>query len=170
MKENLKWIVTSEGFNFQIESENKIYSLNNLTELIKTVSDDNIAALQILSQLVDENKAINKKDTITVPHHIIAQLNEEERYALNLPEPFPFYIEIRAKGNLSDSNFHYIYYFLNGKTQPFINPKRIGSYLEISTDQVYLLTGELYYLLEVIDKFNSEGKNQKDILLLNSRF
>jgi SNF2 family DNA or RNA helicase len=102
---------------------------------------------------------------VVIPYDTVAALSEEERVALALPDSFPFEIEVRAKGKLTDPNFRYDYSFLNGRNQPFVNPKKVGSYLEISPDQMYLLTGEQYSLIESIDAFNKQdnksiGKSQ----------
>ncbi len=163
MINDLKWVVTPKGFEFKIESKSNICFSNEWTNIIEYSSSTNITALQILLQLVDEDKAVIEEGNIVVYHHIVAQLNTDERYILSLPEPYPFYVEIRAIGNLSNTNFRYAYYFLNGKSQPFIHVKRIGAYLEISSEQTYLLSGELYYLIEAIDDFNNKAITQKNI-------
>ena len=162
-KIKLKWSVNFEGFIFKIFQENKAIPVYKWQDIFSKLSKHDYVSIQILNQLVDEEKAIQKDVSIILPHFTVAHLKDEEREALNLPEPFPFSIEIKASGNLSDKNFRYIYQFLNGSLQPFVNPRRIGTYLEITPEQTYLLTGELYHLVEALDEFNQKLPTQKDI-------
>ena len=162
-KLELNCSVSSEGFIFKIFQGNKVIPVCKWQDIFSKLSKDEYVTVQILNQLVDEEKAIQKDTSIILPHLTVAHLGEEEREALNLPEPYPFSIEIKASGNLSDRNFHYIYQFLNGTLQPFVNPRRIGTYLEITPEQTYLLVGELYHLIEALDEFNQKLPSQKDI-------
>ncbi|MFZ5688028.1 MAG: SNF2-related protein, partial [Bacillota bacterium] len=167
----ISWSVDEKGFLFRPQ-ENSC-SIDALDML--SLSNRDRLVLQVLYQLLDEEKAEIFEGNFLIPHTKIAVLSTEEREALSLPEPFPFDLEIRSVGNLSDTNFRYIYRFLNGRTQPFVNPKRIGAYLEITPEQSYLLTGNQFNLLEAIDAFNagsksgSSGQGMKENLLAFAR-
>lgn len=92
-----------------------------------------------------------------VLHETVADLGEEERTILCLPEPFPFDVEIRASGALTDAHFRYQLLFMNGKDQPFVNPVRRGAYLKVSEDQEYILSGDLFRLVESVERFNARA-------------
>ncbi|TDA70120.1 MAG: hypothetical protein D9V47_02935 [Clostridia bacterium] len=110
---------------------------------------------QVLQQLVDEDRAQIDGSLVIIPHHEAANLGEDERRSLGLPEAFPFIIEIRSNGNLGSPDFYYIYRFLDGNGQPFSSPKKTGAFLEIGSELAYLLVGDQYSLLEAIGAFNS---------------
>jgi len=162
-KAYLKWSVTPKGFKFEIYKEGENIPVKKWETIFQKLSKHELVAIQILNQLVDEDQAEIAEENIILPYITVAHLPDEERDTLGLPEPFPFDIEIRASGNLTDPNFRYIYRFLNGKSQPFVNPKRIGTYLEITPEQTYLLVGEVYHLIESLDEFNQKSLIQRDI-------
>lgn len=162
------WMVDQAGYRFRVSQSEVPSSLPDLIHSDILLSSTDTVAIQMLVQLVDEEVAeINGQD-ICIPHVAIADLPEEELRVLSLPELFPFEIEIRASGTLADRDLHYTYQFLNGRTQPFVNPTRIGTYLEITQDQRYLIIGDSYRLIKAIDEFNSrpfEDRTAKQNLL-----
>lgn len=161
---NLDLICTAEsnGFNINFYFTGDCISYDNLNSLSKSLTSKDMIRIQIIDQIIDEDKAFLDNNTILIPHEAAANFSEEERLALNFPDPFPFNIEIRASGILTDKDFRYSYRFLNGLDQPFVNPIRIGSYLEITPDQTYLLTGGQFSLVDAIDAFNNNKvKNAK---------
>ncbi|MDK2854870.1 MAG: hypothetical protein PWQ86_83 [Bacillota bacterium] len=112
---------------------------------------------QILTQLLEEERAVAGNSEILIPHKVVAELPEEERSLLELPDSYPFTVEIRASGNLTAKDLKYVYYFRDGSGRPFFFAKRIGSCLRIDEEQIYLLTGQLYWLIEAIDSFNARN-------------
>ena len=156
-----KWVVNSEGFYFEIYNNSLKIFINTQQELEDYTNKSLV--IQLLNQFLDEDKAYILDGKIVVPHHTIASLPQEELEILELPELFPFKIEIKASQRLTDKNFRYVYHFLDGKLRPFVNFTRIGTYLEITSEQIYLLTGELFFLLEAIDEFNKKTSLQKDL-------
>lgn len=155
---------TEKGFCYVIHDQdgNRI-PIDHWMEAHQFLSKADSIVLQTMNQLLDEELADKLDDSIIIPHTTIADLLDEERTALYLPSPFPFEIEIRSFGNLAHKNFRYIYRFLNGSSQPFVNPKHIGSYLEITTEQTYLLAGDQYRLIEAMDKFNNRKTENQTI-------
>lgn len=161
-KVHLEWSVNLNGFEFKVLRNDEIVPLSEWKKIDFLTKHDQVS-IQILNQLFDEDLAKITGFSIILPHDAVANLPEEELNALDLPELFPFDIEIRAFGKLSDPSFRYIYRFMNGRFQPFVNPKRIGAYLEITLEQTYLLTGELYHLIEALDEFNNRPRGQSSI-------
>lgn len=167
---SLVWRVDQAGYRFAMIGANASLSELAATGGLPNISD--MAAVQILIQLLDEDSAELIGQNILVPHTTVADLPVEDLRALSLPEPFPFEIEIRASGNLADRNLSYTHQFLNGKTQPFANPTRIGTYIEITNEQTYLITGDSYRLVEAIEEFNRrppETRTTKQNLLTFAR-
>ena len=149
---SLVWTVGQAGYRFTVSGAEA--SLSELTAAGSLSNVSDTATTRILMQLLDEDSAELLGQDILVPHATVADLPVEDLRGLSLSEPFPFEIEIRASGNLADRNLSYIYQFLNGKTQPFVNPTRIGTHIEITNEQTYLITGDSYRLVEAIDEFN----------------
>jgi len=163
MKYTLKWKVDEIGFKFFILEREQIIPVKKWEEISQYLPKYAFFEISLLNRLIDEGKANLSNNYFLLPHEQAAHLSEEEREDLDLPGPFPFIIELRAKGNLTDKNLEYIYCFLNGRDEPFINPKKIGAYLEITKEQTYLLTGELYHLITAIDEFNQKPSDEKSI-------
>lgn len=69
-----------------------------------------------------------------------------------LPRIFPYRIEIKNKGMARDTEFHFIRYFLKPDGTPFINPKIIGSYIEIAPDIFFMFNHEQYQILRMIEE------------------
>ncbi|MDK2817628.1 MAG: hypothetical protein PWR22_2257 [Moorella sp. (in: firmicutes)] len=143
------WQVKNEGFIFP------------LTSMVYSPGLDKEATVksQILRQLIDEERASVQDQEIVIPHEVVAGLPEEERRGLGLPEVYPFFIEIRAAGNLTDPMFRYIYSFVDGYGQPLVNPRRTGAYLEMAPGQGYLLSRQQYALIEALDNFNGQRRD-----------
>lgn len=153
------WSVETQGFLFPVDFE-----AANITDV----------STQILQQLVDEDRALVDGSLVIVPHHEAANLADDERSTLGLPEAFPFVIEIRSIGNLGNPDFTCVYRFLDGNGHPFSNPKRTGALLEIGSELVFLLVGDQYRLLEAIDAFSGReqvppGEAVKSNLLVFAR-
>lgn len=149
----LYWEVVDEGFLFKYGGS--LGSLPSWDSADLDPSDSLV--LQVLEQMISEGRGYHTDDGVLVPHEAVADLGEEERAVLRLPEPFPFEVEIRACGSLTDRNFRYQLLFINGKDQPFVNPVRRGAYIRVAEDQEYILTGDLYRLVESIERFNARA-------------
>ncbi|MBC7342250.1 MAG: restriction endonuclease [Clostridia bacterium] len=150
------WTVSQAGFWFSTYEDGiPVCTCDYFGRASLDPASADTVALQILEELVSEESARCHGDRVLVPHATIAHLPEEERAGLNLPGAFPFTIELRAVGIMSDRNFSYHYRFLNGDGTPFVNPRRRGAFLEITPNRTYLLVGDQYELLEAVDAFNS---------------
>jgi SNF2 family DNA or RNA helicase len=152
--------VNNEGYSFFLESMGLSHGISEWTE--KLQSKEDIVALQLLNQLIDDGSGKFLNDQFFVPHGTVATLPQEERDLLGFPEPFPFDIEISGLGNLTDPDFKYQYRYMSGGSQCFINPERIGSLLRISGEESYSLIENQYAVLESIDSFNNVSPGEKD--------
>ncbi|KMP10825.1 hypothetical protein UR09_05140 [Candidatus Nitromaritima sp. SCGC AAA799-A02] len=153
--------ICDKGYSFSLDGEGELIDISGWDRNIKNKEDT--AALQLLSQLIDDGTAYISGNQIVVPHETVSILLQDERDLLDLPEPFPFDIEISGLGNLTDSDFKYQYRFLNGGSRGFISPERIGSFLRISEEEGYSLVGNQYRILESIDDFNGISSDKKDL-------
>jgi len=147
------WEVNDEGF---------LFKYGGVTGALPEWNDPTLApgdsyALQVLESLVHEGSGQYTEGAVLVPHRVVAGLDEEERVALGLPEPFPFDLEIKASGSLTDADFRYNIFFLNGRERPFVNPSRCGAYLKVTEELEYILHGDIYHLVESIESFNARS-------------
>lgn len=157
----IKYRPTKDGIEFYIEGSN--VRLEDLSSLDDSLSKRDIVSAQILNQLIDYEQCEVIEEGILVPYSTIAGLEIEQIETLGLPEAFPFDIEIKSVGNLASKDFKYDYVFLNGASQPFVSPKRLGAYIEITFEQTYLILGDQFHLVEAMDEFNSAPLEQKAI-------
>jgi SNF2 family DNA or RNA helicase len=152
--------VYEKGYSFCLKYNGESIDISEWNRNIE--SNEDVVAYQLLNQLVDDGSGqINDKHFL-ISHEAVSTLPQEERDILNLPDPFPFDIEISALGNLTDPAFKYQYKYLNGGTQSFVNPRRIGSLLQISNEESYSLIGNQYLVIESLDKFNNASSDTKD--------
>ena len=163
-------MITYDSIIWDISVEGIVFSVGANFDALETVEDHSTMYLasQILRELVDEEIASFQDETVIVPHQAIAQLDLDAIRALGLPDSYPYQVEVKVDGRLTDKGVHYTYHFINGKSVPFVNPTRLGSYIEITPDQAYLLLGDTYNLLDAIDRFNggdTQNRNIKSNLL-----
>jgi len=116
---------------------------------------------QILRELLEEGKALEKNNSIIIPHKVVSSLDQEYLSILNLPDFYPFGIEIKSDGSIPDKEFKYNYYFINPDKEYFVNPKLIGAYIKISDEQEYILPKDIYLITKEIDNFNSLSPDKK---------
>ncbi|HHV78462.1 MAG TPA: DEAD/DEAH box helicase [Firmicutes bacterium] len=113
---------------------------------------------QILRQLLGEGRARAVDDQILVGHGVIVELPRDELTLLGLPPDLPFGLEIRASGDMSSPDVRYVYTLVDKTYRPVKNVRRVGAYVEIGDVDCagsYLVTGDLYRLLEAMDAFNA---------------
>ena len=99
--------------------------------------------------------------SIHVPYEEVCHLNAIEQESLGLPEPYPFYIEIRSFGTLNQPEFRYNYQFLKPDGKP-LHPTRTGCVLRLTEEWAYLLIREQFILLEELDAFNTQDSADKN--------
>jgi len=152
---------TKDGIEFYLKGSN--VQLNDLSSLEENLSRRDVVSAHLLHQLIDYEQCEVVEGGLLVPYSIVAGLETEQIETLGLPEAFPFDIEIKSLGNLASKDFKYDYVFLNGASQPFISPKRLGAYIEITPEQTYLLLGDQFHLVEAMNEFNNAPLAQKAI-------
>ena len=153
------WDETSTGIRFIIPSDNV-----TLTEYTANLPPDAYQAQAqwlLLKELLDNGQAETSGTSIHVPYEEVCRLNAIEQESLGLPEPYPFYIEIRSFGTLNQPEFRYNYQFLKPDGKP-LHPTRLGCVLRLTEEWAYLLTHEQFILLEELDAFNAQNIADKD--------
>ena len=109
----------------------------------------------LLSQLIDDGDAVSSDQAVLVPHDVVAKLDAEEKRTLGLPESYPFAIDITAHGRMTDQSFRYEYRFIDAAGQPFVSPVRTGALIKITQEQSYVLSSDIFYLVDLLDQFNA---------------
>ena len=113
---SLVWDVDSHGFTFWTDNT----SNGKLEELFSFGKAQKISDEQYL-----------------VLHKDIAALDKTERELLELPEVFPYRLRVLTRGILASKDFRYSIEFMRPDGTAFINPKVIGSFIEINDEQRY---------------------------------
>ena len=153
------WDETSTGIRFIIPSDNV-----TLTEYTANLPPDAYQAQAqwlLLKELLDNGQAETSGTSIHVPYEEVCRLNAIEQESLGLPEPYPFYIEIRSFGTLNQPEFRYNYQFLKPDGKP-LHPTRTGCVLRLTEEWAYLLIREQFILLEELDAFNTQDSADKN--------
>ena len=153
------WDETPTGIRFIIPSDN-----GALTEYTANLPLDAYQAQVqwlLLKELLDNGQAETSGTSIHVPYEEVCRLNAIEQESLGLPEPYPFYIEIRSFSTLNQPEFQYHYQFLKPDGKP-LHPERIGCILRLTEEWTYLLTHEQFILLEELDAFNAREVEDKN--------
>lgn len=138
---NLIWDVDIKGFTF-IESNG---NNSKLEELYSTGKAKKIA----------ENKYL-------LPHNEVAVLDKSDRELLELPEIFPYRLKISTKGILASRKFRYSLEYLQPNGFAFIEPKVIGSFIEINDEQRYTFNLGQYVIVSKIIESNHRLQNDND--------
>ncbi|HHW17868.1 MAG TPA: DEAD/DEAH box helicase [Firmicutes bacterium] len=113
---------------------------------------------QVLKQLLDEERAEVVDGQVLIRHAIVADIPRGELTLLGLPPDLPCGLEIRASGNMSSPDVRYVYTFVDKTYRPVEGMRRMGTYVEVRGAECagpYLVTGDLYRLLEAMDSFNN---------------
>lgn len=138
---NLIWDVDIKGFTF-IESNG---NNSKLEELYSTGK----------AKKISENKYL-------LPHNQVAVLDKSDRELLELPEIFPYRLKISTKGILASRNFRYSLEYLQPNGFAFIEPKVIGSFIEINDEQRYTFNLGQYVIVSKIIESNHRLQNDND--------
>lgn len=114
---------------------------------------------------VEHDNVVQNTDGYKFPHSVIASLGREMLDALELPPAYPYFIEIKTTNNLASQSLRYQLTYLWYAGAPIVNPKRTGCLLRITEEDIYLLTKDLFFLVEEIHHFNEiplEKRTQYD--------
>lgn len=124
-----------------------------------------------LDMLYVEGKAEKEGGTYTISHDEASRFDAEERQLLTLPRVFPYRMEIRKKGMPQDPDFHFVRYFLKPDGTTFVNPKVIGSYVEISEGSFFMMNHDQYQILRLVEESKEEesANDRQSILAENLR-
>lgn len=158
----------SPQFNWQ-ETQTGIQFTAPLDDLLPTEYAANLpteayhaqAQWLLLKELLDNGQAELSSSGIHLPCEEVYCLSPVEQQLLDLPEPYPFDIEVRSFGTLNQPEFRYTYQFLKPDRKP-LHPERIGCLLRLTQEWTYLLTREQFVLLEELDAFNARETEDKN--------
>ena len=135
----------------------------SLSEYAANLSTDDYQAQAqwlLLKELLDNGQAESSGMGIHLPSDEACRLSSVEQELLDLPEPYPFDLEIRSSGTLNEPEFRYNYQFLK-PDRKLLHPERIGCILRLTEEWAYLLTHEQFVLLEELDAFNKREAADK---------
>lgn len=155
----LNWQETPDGILFTASSEN--LSLMEYAANLPTDAYQGQAQWLLLKELLDNGQAESLDNGILIPNEEVLQLEPTDQEKLDLPELYPFDIEIRSHGMFNQTEFRYNYQFLKPDRKP-LHPERIGCILRLTKNWVYLLSQEQFVLLEALDAFNTRNTTDKD--------
>jgi hypothetical protein len=114
-----------------------------------------------LVALAQDGKADPSSEGIFLPASTVASLSDAQVRALNLPEPAPFILELRAKGTLSDPAFRFEtrWYRQDGRQLSIATVRGV----ELNTSgEHYLLLNPLFTVLQRIKEFNANPPSALD--------
>lgn len=123
-----------------------------ISDAVSSPRDNVGARTALLTQLVNEERAeVSGADVVLQPD-AAAQLTEGEKRLLDLPEPYPFGLEISISGILTDADHQYHYHFINGNQKVFSRVDKNGPIVSCDGLGPYMLDGRSYELVEAIDR------------------
>ena len=152
------WQEISTGIQFTASSDHL-----SLPEYAANLSTDDYQAQAqwlLLKELLDNGQAEPSGMGIHLPSDEVCRLNSVEQELLDLPELYPFDLEIRSFGTLNEPEFRYNHQFLKPDRKS-LHPERIGCILRLTEGWAYLLTYEQFVLLNELDTFNKREKADK---------
>lgn len=129
------WDVDSHGFTFWTDNT----STGKLEELFSFGKAQKISDEQYL-----------------VLHEDIAALDKTERELLELPEVFPYRLRVLTRGILASKDFRYSIEFMRPDGTAFINPKVIGSFIEINDEQRYTFNLWQFIIVSKVNESNEK--------------
>ena len=147
---------SSESIFFEMTSEHESISVS------EWVNDSiSLSYYRILQELVENGYASNNNTSFMVPIKNLYKIDNDDLLVLNFPDYYPFEIEVRNNGIISDSDFSLILSFKEHVP--------LGNILSVSldlpfiryNDLEYLLHEEQYQAIDTILKFNANAMQNK---------
>ena len=117
----------------------------------------------ILLQWLEEEIAMEDGDAILLSPQATADLPKEDRLFLDLPDLYPYGIEIEASGTLADQTFRYQYGYVRSPGRPMVLPRRLGAWLSVTSEEAYLLNAAQLALVEAIDRYNETPPEERTL-------
>ena len=146
MLEPSYWTCTEKGYRFHWEKESPQW------EDIRTELD----------MLMIEGKVAKEGESYMVPHTLAASFSRDERDLLTLPEIFPYQIFVDKENLLQSNRFRFKVQFLKGNGTPFVNPKVIGSLIQINQDLQFMCNTAQYNILQAAKSGNESVVSLSD--------
>lgn len=146
MTELSYWICKEDGYHFQWEKESPQW------EDIRTELD----------MLMIEGKVAKEGESYVVPHALAASFLRDERELLTLPAVFPYQIYVDKENLLQSNRFRFKVQFLKGDGTLFVNPKVIGSLIQINQDLQFMCNTAQYNILQAAKSGNESVGSLSD--------
>lgn len=140
------WICKEEGYRFHWEKESPQW------EDIQTE----------LEMLYLEGKVVKEGESYVVPHALAASFSRDERELLTLPAVFPYQIYVDKENLLQSNQFRFKVQFLKGDGTLFVNPKIIGSLIQINQDLQFMCNTAQYNILQAAKSGNESVVSLSD--------
>ena len=151
------WNITDGGYQFS-------YVLPDDTIDRKIIRNE-------LEMLFVDGTIDKSNDSFIISHEIAASFLTSQREILQLPEIFPFSLNIRSKSDEGHDDFGFSLSFLKSDDTPFVNPKVIGSYIQITDDTYYMFNLDQYNLVKTVMECNTQSQNIRNkIDLMDANF
>lgn len=118
-----------------------------------------------LEMLYSEGKARFLGDHYVIDHDRAASFDEAQRRRLGLPFVFPYQIFITSHGSAGLPGFSFAVTYGTSPQDIIVNPKVIGSYIEIhrvGTGLSYIFNKEQYELVSAVTEANDRIAHEKD--------
>lgn len=142
------WIITKEGYCFADIDYSKDVTAGIIKSELETLYVDGIS---------------NKNENgFIVSHAAASNFSAQEREVLGLPKIFPYYISIKSHGDMGRGDFHYLVEFLQPDSTPFVQPKVVGSYIEVTDEACYMFNNPQYEIVRIAQNCNERVKRIKE--------
>lgn len=118
-----------------------------------------------LEMLYSEGKARFLGDHYAIDHDRAASFDEAQRRRLGLPSVFPYQIFITSHGSAGLPGFSFAVTYGTSPRDIIVNPRVIGSYIEIhrvGTGLSYIFNKEQYELVSAVTEANNRIFNERD--------
>lgn len=114
----------------------------------------------LLTYLLDTEKAHRCNDSVVLSHAAVAGLDDEQAALLNLPPPIPYAIGLKSHGRLDQPEFAIEVRWLRYGTSP-VHVRRTGAVAE-DADRRYRLPATLLNIVEAVEAFSAADTHERD--------
>ncbi len=138
------------------------YSIGAIAELelrSATIAEPLIEELEITPQ----TEILSDNRTVLVPHHIVAELSDEQAVSLGMPTTLPLTLHVAQNGPLTDDKTQLTATWTEESGRP-IALRRLGAFAQVG-ESLYRLPHSLYKTATAIDSFNGETSPDINIRL-----
>lgn len=109
----------------------------------------------------DEEQATSDVTSVTVPHEILAQLDERGARTLQLPSACPFILDLGHDGTLDRPDFRFRTTWRRGTGQAVAGVRRTGAFVDAGA-KTYRLPTALFRVIEAVDAVQATPSQDMD--------